>query len=178
VRLRIRRENDCPFPAAREARDDAQDYAQSVNRPLTTALGWELPDWLLDFGPVCVVVLWGLGAIAFSARHGPTAATAGLLVALVVLAVALVLRHRWPIGVLAVVLATSLLAGNVRMVELSILLAVFTVAEYKDRRQVVAGAIVAAAVLVGAAGAGRAPRARAAVARRSGGRRRARADRA
>jgi signal transduction histidine kinase len=146
--LHIRRENDSPFPAAREARDDAQDYAQRVNRPLTTALGWELPDWLLDFGPVFVVVLWGLGAIAFSARHGAAAATAGLLVALVVLAAALVLRHRWPIGVLAVVLATSLLAGNVRMVELPILLAVFTVAEYKARRQVVAGAIVAAAVAV------------------------------
>ncbi|HXD63758.1 MAG TPA: hypothetical protein VNV17_04040, partial [Solirubrobacteraceae bacterium] len=39
-------------------------------RPLTTALGWRLPWWLLDYGPVVFIFLVGAGALgAVGTRH-------------------------------------------------------------------------------------------------------------
>jgi signal transduction histidine kinase len=117
-----------------------------VNRPLTTALGWRLPDWLLDYGPVAVIVFEG--AIAIAVR--PRAATPKtlLVLALAVCAVALINRHRSPIVVLATVLTAALVFGWGPIVVLPALFAVFTVAEYCERPRVIAAAVVAAGALV------------------------------
>jgi signal transduction histidine kinase len=119
-----------------------------VDRPLNTALGWRLPSWLLDFGPVVLIFLEG--AIAIGVRpQGINGSTAVLSVALVVCAGALLFRHRAPLLVLAVVLATAVATDEGRIVILPVLLAVFTVAEYRDRTTVAWAAVITAAVLVG-----------------------------
>jgi signal transduction histidine kinase len=105
-----------------------------VNRPINTALGWPLPAWLLDFGPVVLIALEGAAAIVLH-RGGPRGLTSlELALALLVTVVALVQRHRAPLLVLIVMLPT--------------LLCVFTVAEYRDRVTVALAAVLAAAAVV------------------------------
>ena len=118
-----------------------------MNRPLPTALGWRLPDWLLDFGPVALIVFEG--AVAITVRsHAVGLATALLWLGLAVSAGALLLRHRTPLITLGVVLVVALGLDYGPIVTLPTLFALFTVAEYCDRRTVIGAAVVAAAVLI------------------------------
>jgi signal transduction histidine kinase len=125
-------------------------YARSVersetsDRPLNLALGWRIPSWLLDFGPVAFLVIVALGNTYFH-REGAVPGYAGLLV--IAMAFALVVRHRWPLGVLAVLLALVLIDPYPAL-DVPVLFALFTVAEYLDRRRLAAAAVVAAIVLV------------------------------
>ncbi|MGH2872638.1 MAG: sensor histidine kinase [Solirubrobacteraceae bacterium] len=119
--------------------------ASSRERPLTIALGWRLPAWLLDFGPVALIVL--IGAAGLRYNHTGTSPIL-LAIGLIACVVALSLRHRAPLVALAVVLALSAAVGWGPIVALPVLLAVFTVAEYVDRRRLVVAAAAAALVLV------------------------------
>ncbi len=112
---------------------------------MNVALGWSLPGWLLDFGPVAFIVFTGLAAVAVR-PHGHVAA-AGLVLGLAVTAAALTMRHRAPLVVLAIVLGVSLAIDFPPIATLPVLLAVFTVAEYEDRWKVIAAAFGAALVL-------------------------------
>jgi signal transduction histidine kinase len=120
--------------------------SRPTGRPLTTALGWRLPSWLLDYGPVAFVVFEGMAAIRIQSRVSGIS-VAGLTLALAVSAAALLIRHRAPLVVLAVVLATAIAADYGPVVTLPVLLAVFTVAEYTDRTKVIVAAALAAVAL-------------------------------
>jgi signal transduction histidine kinase len=116
-------------------------------RPLTTALGWRLPSWLLDVGPVLVIFIIGAGALGVD--HHVSGLTRGVLaLGLIACVVALLLRHRSPLIVLGVVLVLSLSLGWGPVVALPVLLALFTVAEYSDRRQLILATVAAAAAVI------------------------------
>jgi signal transduction histidine kinase len=117
-----------------------------VERPITTAFGWRLPAWLLDYGPVAFIVLES--AVAIRIEHSTP--RLALILGVAVSAVALVLRHRSPLFALIVVLVVALAVGFAATVTLPILLALFTVAEYTPRPQLVVATIVSGAVLIGA----------------------------
>jgi signal transduction histidine kinase len=117
--------------------------------PLTTALGWPLPAWLLDWGPVVLIIFEGATAIALKHKAGATE-TALLLAALLALAIALLRRRRAPLLVLGVMLAIALALDYGPIVMLPTLIALFTVAEYRERDKVFASAVLAAAVLIAA----------------------------
>ncbi len=120
-----------------------------MNRPLPTALGWRIPSWLLDVGPVALIVLEGALAIALRPRPLYGAVPAFVLgLALAVSAAALLLRHRAPLLVLGVVLGLSMGLDYGPIVLLPVLLAVFTVAEYTDRTRVIGAALIAVAVVI------------------------------
>jgi signal transduction histidine kinase len=124
-------------------------YSLVVNRPLTTVFGWNLPDWLLDYGPVAFIVIEG--AIAIFVKQGGGSEPRDLLgLGLGISVAALVYRHRAPFLSLAVVLAVALGFDYGPIVTLPVLLALFTVAEYRDRRRVVAAAAIAALVVLAA----------------------------
>jgi signal transduction histidine kinase len=142
-----------------EASLQPRDYAQVVdphvdrnsspisNRPLITVLGWRLPTWPLDIGPVAFVVVVGMAAIVF--RPDRSAASAWVLVlGLTTTSVALLLRHRAPLAVLVLVLIVAFGLNYGPLVTLPVLLAVFTVAEYTERSRVIGAAIAAAAVII------------------------------
>jgi signal transduction histidine kinase len=116
-------------------------------RPLTTALGWRLPWWLLDIGPVLVIFIIGAGALGVD-RHVSGVTRGVLALGLIVCAVALLLRHRSPLIVLGVVLVLSLSIGWGPVVALPVLLALFTVAEYSPRRQLIVATVVAALAVI------------------------------
>jgi signal transduction histidine kinase len=116
-------------------------------RPLTTALGWRLPSWLLDVGPVLFIFIIGAGSLGV-AKHSTAGARGILLLGLIVSTVALLLRHRSPLVVLGVVLALSLAVGWGPVVVLPVLLALFTVAEYSARSKLIAATALAAAAVV------------------------------
>ncbi|MHB1568430.1 MAG: sensor histidine kinase [Solirubrobacteraceae bacterium] len=122
------------------------DRRERRERPLTIALGWRLPAWLLTFGPVAFIVMIGLASLGYSGHTATPRALLGL--GLLASAGALLLRHRAPLTVLAVVLALAVTLGWGPIVALPVLLAVFTVAEYVDRRRLVAASVVAAGTLV------------------------------
>ncbi len=117
----------------------------SADRPVITAFGWSMPLWLLDYGPVAAIVVWGLLAIVVREHYVRIGV---LLSGLLVVAIALALRHRAPLTVLAVVLVVSLSIGYGPVVTLPVLLAVFTVAEYTSRARVIAAALLAALVMI------------------------------
>jgi signal transduction histidine kinase len=118
-----------------------------TDRPLTIALGWRLPKRLLDIGPVLFIAVVGLAALGVD--HHVSGPTRGLLLlGLIVCAVALLLRHRSPLAVLGVVLALSLGLGWGPIVALPVLLALFTVAEYSARPQLIAATVVAAVAVI------------------------------
>jgi signal transduction histidine kinase len=117
-----------------------------VERPVTTAFGWRLPTWLLDYGPVAFIVLESLVAIRF--EHSTPRLLLGLGVA--VSAIALVLRHRSPMLSLGVVLVVALAVGYGPIITLPVMLALFTVAEYTPRPRLLIAAVVAGAVVMGA----------------------------
>ena len=120
-----------------------------VERPINSALGWPLPARLLDYGPVAFIVLEGTIAIAVHVHGSGGVSPLWLALALTVTAVALSLRHRAPILVLAIVLAIGVAVDYGPLVMLPTLLAMFTVAEYRDRTTVFGAAIVAFAGVVG-----------------------------
>jgi signal transduction histidine kinase len=123
-------------------------YILGVNRPLRTALGWDLPDWLLDYGPVALIGFEGLVAVAV--HHPVSASRAVLAFAVAINVVALLYRHRAPLVVLGVVLAVALAFDYGPIVMLPVLLALFTVAEYRDRTKVIWAAAISAVVVLGA----------------------------
>jgi signal transduction histidine kinase len=143
--------NEAPFPGPAEAAIARRAYPQIVDgrtdRPLTTALGWRLPSWLLDLGPVAFIFLVGAGALAADHNVGDVSRGA-LLLGLLVNTVALLLRHRAPVVVLGLVVLLSVSLGWGPVVVLPVLLAVFNVAEYSERRTVIVATVVAAAGLV------------------------------
>ena len=117
-----------------------------MERPVTTAFGWRLPTWLLDYGPVAFIVLESLVAIRFEHSTHRLAIVLGIAV----IAIALVLRHRSPLVSLAVVLGATLAIGYGPIVTLPVMLAVFTVAEYTPRPRLLVAGVIAAAALMGA----------------------------
>jgi signal transduction histidine kinase len=120
--------------------------SRSTERPLTTALGWRLPSWLLDYGPVAFIVLEGLATLRIQSKVTGTPVVV-LFLTLAVSAAALAARHRAPLVVLAVVAAIAFGVDYGPVVTLPVLLGVFTVAEYTDRAKVMLAAAVAAVAL-------------------------------
>ena len=120
-------------------------------RPLTTALGWRLPWWLLDYGPVVFIFLVGAGALgAVGTRHAVgNVSHRSLFLGLLVAVAALLVRHRAPLVVLGVTLAIELALGWGPTVLLPVLLAAFTVAEYSDRPMVIGATIITGAATLG-----------------------------
>ncbi|HTU94765.1 MAG TPA: sensor histidine kinase [Solirubrobacteraceae bacterium] len=112
-------------------------------RPLTTALGWRLPWWLLDFGPVAFLFVAGSGAI-FSRHASGSPAHGGLFLGLLAACGAVLVRHRAPLTVLGITLALQIAFGWGPVVLLPVLLAVFNVAEYSDRPMVIGATAVTA----------------------------------
>ncbi len=137
------------FAVVGEATRQLSFYPTHVERPITTALGWPLPSWLLDYGPVVFILLEGTVAIVLHRGAGGSPRFL-LALALIVTAVALIWRHRAPVLALALVLAIAVVLDYGPIVMLPTLLAVFTVAEYRDRITVVVAAIVACVMLVAA----------------------------
>jgi signal transduction histidine kinase len=113
--------------------------------PLNTALGWRLPEWLLDFGPPAFVLFEGTVAVLVRS-HRPDRLV--LWLAVLVNAVALRYRRRAPLPVLGVVLAITLGFDYGPIVVLPTMISVFTVAEYCKREQVFAAGALAATVLM------------------------------
>ena len=120
--------------------------SRPAGRPLTTALGWPLPSWLLDYGPVALSLLEGLAAVHVGSRSGGLSAPL-LALGAVLSAGALLVRHRMPLVTLAVTLAVAIALNYGPVVTLPVLFAVFTVAEYTDRTTVLVAAAVTAIVL-------------------------------
>ena len=133
-----------------EARAERRAYPQHVtqrtDRPLTTALGWRLPGWLLDYGPVAFIFLVGVAGL--SSRHGPGTSRGALLAGLVILSAALLIRHRAPLTVLALAVVAQVVLGWGPVVVFPLLLALFNVAEYSDRPVVIGATIIAGAAMV------------------------------
>ena len=120
-----------------------------MDRPLTSAFGWRISPRALDVGPVALIVVFGGLAIGLkTTATGPSLAE--LIVALVVTAAALLVRHRSPLLTLAVVLVAVVALNYEPVVTLPLLLALFTVAEYCDRSVVIAAALASAAALIAA----------------------------
>jgi signal transduction histidine kinase len=144
--------DEARFSARAEARERRRAYAEPVSRrrerPLTTALGWRLPWWLLDFGPVAFIFLVGVAALGtvHAAGSGPHVP---LFLGLVVASGGLLVRHRAPLIVLGLTLAIELALGWGPTVLLPVLLAMFTVAEYSDRSMVIGASILTGAATLG-----------------------------
>jgi signal transduction histidine kinase len=120
--------------------------SRPAGRPLNTALGWRLPSWLLDYGPIVFILIEGLAAIRFHSKVTGISKPI-LLLALAAIAAALVVRHRWPLTVLAVILLIAVGVDYGPLVTIPLLLAVFTVAESADRTTVVVAALITAIAL-------------------------------
>ncbi len=121
--------------------------SRRTERPLTTALGWRLPWWLLDIGPVAFIFL--VGAAALASKHAVGHVThAVLFLGLVLATAALLVRHRAPLLVLGLMLAIQIALGWGPVVLLPVLLAVFTVAEYTDRSIVIGATVVTAVATI------------------------------
>jgi signal transduction histidine kinase len=118
-----------------------------VRRPLPTALGWNLPAWLLDYGPVALIAFES--AVAIHVRPHPSGvAPVWLWLGLAANAIALLVRHQVPLLTLAIVLAVTVGLDYGPIVTLPTLFAVFTVAEYRDRSTVAAAAAAAVIALI------------------------------
>ena len=114
-----------------------------MERPLNTVLGWRLPGWLLDWGPVAFV---GMVGLSITVRAPPVPGWRLTLVALAFALIALGLRQLAPFGVMLIVLGISAASGARALTILPVLLAVFTVAEYSVRSKTVLAVAVGAAV--------------------------------
>jgi signal transduction histidine kinase len=137
------------FGAEREAGLDPWIYPLIVTRPespLTTAFGWRIPWWMLDFGPPAFLLVAGAGAIV--SRPSGVGPTVVLWVSLAVAVVALLYRRRFPLLVLGATLVLALALDQGRLIILPALIALFTVAEYSERYKVFGAALVSAAVLL------------------------------
>lgn len=120
---------------------------QHTDRPLNVVLGWRLPGRLLDVAPVAFIVLVGAAGLA-AAHRSHVDHLALLALGLVAATVALLMRHRSPLVVLGIALVLSLALGYGPVVMLPVLLAVFTVAEYTDRRRLAVAAVAAVAAVL------------------------------
>jgi signal transduction histidine kinase len=118
-----------------------------VQRPLNVALGWRLPDWLLDWGPVALVAFVGLAATYRAPGHP---VQRGALVALAIAVAALSVRRRWPFLALAVVLGVVAASNERSVVALPALLAIFTVVEYAGWGRTAVAVAATAIVTLGA----------------------------
>ena len=138
------------FPGWREARPRQRAYSQIVadrtERPFTTALGWRLPSWLLDFGPVAFIFL--VGAAAIASKHVLSSGRGALFLGLLIASAALLVRHRAPLTVLGLTVALMVILGWGPVVVLPVLLALFNVAEYSDRSLVIGATLVTGAAMV------------------------------
>jgi signal transduction histidine kinase len=94
-----------------------------------------------------VVFIVIVGGVAIGLHTG-AAAVPRLSVALSVIALVLVLRHRAPLAVMAVLLIVALSINFPPVVVLPVLLGLFTVAKYSDRRWVIVAAALAALVFL------------------------------
>jgi signal transduction histidine kinase len=121
--------------------------SRRTERPLTTALGWRLPWWLLDIGPVVFIFLVGAAGLASKHKVGDMS-HAALFLGLVLATAALLVRHRAPLVVLGLLLAIQIALGWGPVVLLPVLLAVFTVAEYTDRSIVIGATAVTAVATI------------------------------
>ncbi len=121
--------------------------SRRTERPLTTALGWRLPWWLLDIGPVAFVFICGAAPLAAKRVVGDTSHGA-LLLGLVIITAALLVRHRAPLAVLGLALAIEVSLGWGPVVLFPVLLALFNVAEYTERPAVISATIVTGAATV------------------------------
>jgi signal transduction histidine kinase len=121
---------------------------QRTERPLTTALGWRLPSWLLDYGPVVFIFLVGVAALGSKHKLGAGTTRLALFAGLLALSAALLVRHRAPVGVLALAVLAQVIFGWGPVVVFPLLLALFTVAEYSDRPVVIGATILAAVAMV------------------------------
>jgi signal transduction histidine kinase len=90
------------------------------------------------------------GFVAVAVHHPASTSRAALALAVATNVVALLYRHRAPLAVLGVVLAVALAFDYGPIVMLPVLLALFTVAEYRERTKVMWAAAVAAIVVLGA----------------------------
>jgi signal transduction histidine kinase len=120
--------------------------AGRTERPFTIALGWRLPSWLLDYGPVAFVFLVGSGALA--SKHVLSSNRGALFLGLLLASAALLVRHRVPLTVLGLAVALMVTLGWGPVVVFPVLLALFNVAEYSDRTLVVGATIVTGAAMV------------------------------
>ncbi len=123
-----------------------QGVSRRTERPLTTALGWRLPWWLLDFGPVAFIFLVGVAALG--AKHSMAGNRGLLFLGLLAASAALLVRHRVPLSVLVLAVALMVLLGWGPVVVFPVLLALFNVAEYSDRTLVIGASIVTGAAMV------------------------------
>ncbi len=137
---------------SRRRRDTAPGpYPQPVSRrrerPLTIALGWRLPWWLLDVGPVVFVFMVGSAAI-WSGHQAPGGDRRAQFLGLLFICGALLWRHRAPLTVLGFAIVIMVVLGWGPVVDFPLLLALFNVAEYSDRPLVVGAAVASAAAMV------------------------------
>ena len=124
----------------------SRTVSRPADRPLNTALGWRVPSWLLDYGPIVFILIEGLAAVRFQSQVSGISKPI-LLLALLGTAAALVVRHRWPLPVLAVILAIAVAVDYGPLITIPLLLAVFTVAESADRTTVIVAAVITAVAL-------------------------------
>jgi signal transduction histidine kinase len=115
--------------------------------PTIKAFGWHLPDWLHDFGPPVLVLLQGAPAILAGADNFDESKVL-LWLALATSAAALVRRRTSPLAVLGTMLVIVLVIDSERLVVLPTLIALFTVAEYREREKALAAAALTAFVLI------------------------------
>ena len=116
--------------------------SRRTERPLTTALGWRLPWWLLDIGPVAFIFLVGVGGAGLEARRRRREPWRAASLGLVIATAALLVRHRAPLVVLGLTLALQVALGWGPVVLFPVLLAIFNVAEYTDRTIVIGATAV------------------------------------
>jgi signal transduction histidine kinase len=117
-----------------------------MERPFNTALGWRVPGWLLDWGPLAFV---GFVGLALTIRRPAESGWRTALLALMLALIALSVRRRWPLWALAVVLAVAAAFNSKAVVVLPVLLAVFTVVEYSERTRIAAAVVASALVVLG-----------------------------
>jgi signal transduction histidine kinase len=116
-----------------------------VNRTLETALGWRWSTWLLDYGPISLILL--VGAVSIASGHLKTWSIL-LWLALAAEAALLVVRNRAPVAVLIAIMVIVVALGYGPVVALPTMLAVLTVALLRDRRTaIIAGGLAAVGLL-------------------------------
>ena len=116
-----------------------------VERPVNTVLGSRIPGWVLDFGPAAFIGFVGL--VAIHRGPGPTH-PAWAYVALAAAVVAVAIRHRSPIGTLAVILVAAAVVDYKPIAILPVMVGLFTVVEYSARWRMIQAVVVSTAVVL------------------------------
>src|SRR5919198_896246 len=126
------------------------DYAQRVSEhdPARLFLPRFVPQWFADVVPVLAIMLPAIGIIASGDHDGDARPSAGF-VYLVLAALPLVVRRRWPLEVLAWTITVAIATGYGPAYALPLLFALFNVAAMLGRRTgLAAAALVLLAQLV------------------------------